>query len=320
MNYARIYEDFIADRRSRDSYVGLSYQQRHNRDSRDRRRGIKVPYREHHHIIPRSLNGGDEAENIVSLAAGDHFFAHLCLAKIHGGNQWLALHTMTYGAEQHCGRVELISKRRWFETIREKSREAIAANTRLQHKDPAYLAALHSEEANAKRAATMRAHFASEAGRDHKEARIAALKTPEFAEKQREIMLARQASGELDDHNAFLGEMARQQASDPKWLASLPRGKDHARVKNPEKWANAVEKMKGNGNPMKDPRIVERAMKNRRNGYKNNRERAVLCVETGVVYESISAAIKETNGSRKISDVCLGKRKTSGGFHWEYAS
>lgn len=46
----------------------------------------------------------------------------------------------------------------------------------------------------------------------------------------------------------------------------------------------------------------------------------VLCVETGVIYGSLTEASKAT-GSRveKICEVCKHNRKTTNGFHWEYA-
>ena len=45
----------------------------------------------------------------------------------------------------------------------------------------------------------------------------------------------------------------------------------------------------------------------------------VLCVETGEIFESIMEASRKTGiNSSHISKVCLGKRKTTGGYHWEY--
>lgn len=61
MDYERIYREFIADRRLRESNL--------------------TGYSERHHILPRSMGGGDEPENLISLTAEDHFFAHLVLAK-----------------------------------------------------------------------------------------------------------------------------------------------------------------------------------------------------------------------------------------------
>lgn len=42
-------------------------------------------YVESHHIIPRSIGGTDDSENLVFLTAKEHFVAHLLLAKIHRG-------------------------------------------------------------------------------------------------------------------------------------------------------------------------------------------------------------------------------------------
>jgi hypothetical protein len=54
-------------------------------------------YVEKHHILPRRLGGGNETANIVRLTAADHFFAHLLLAKIHGGDMWAPLVLMVGG-------------------------------------------------------------------------------------------------------------------------------------------------------------------------------------------------------------------------------
>ena len=43
----------------------------------------------------------------------------------------------------------------------------------------------------------------------------------------------------------------------------------------------------------------------------------VICIETGVIYNCIAKASKETNISH-ISECCYNKRKTAGGYHWEF--
>lgn len=45
----------------------------------------------------------------------------------------------------------------------------------------------------------------------------------------------------------------------------------------------------------------------------------VLCVETGVIYPSISEAAGQTGlAASNISNCCNGKLKTTGGFHWKF--
>ena len=48
-------------------------------------------------------------------------------------------------------------------------------------------------------------------------------------------------------------------------------------------------------------------------------KRQVLCVESGIVYDSIHEAGEQTNTNyRNIHTVCNGSRNTAGGFHWKF--
>ena len=46
--------------------------------------------------------------------------------------------------------------------------------------------------------------------------------------------------------------------------------------------------------------------------------RKIICVETRVIYNSISEAIKSTQGSPNIARACKDSGLTSGGYHWAY--
>jgi hypothetical protein len=48
-----------------------------------------------------------------------------------------------------------------------------------------------------------------------------------------------------------------------------------------------------------------------------NQKRKIKCIETQIIYDSIKEA-QESLGIANISAVCSGKRKTAGGYHWEY--
>lgn len=50
-----------------------------------------------------------------------------------------------------------------------------------------------------------------------------------------------------------------------------------------------------------------------------SRKRKIICVETQIIYNSIKEA-QEILGIANISAVCNGKRKTAGGYHWEYVT
>jgi hypothetical protein len=51
------------------------------------RERIKNDYYEKHHIIPRSLGGNDDKENLIELTAREHFVCHLLLTKMLTGNE-----------------------------------------------------------------------------------------------------------------------------------------------------------------------------------------------------------------------------------------
>ena len=48
-------------------------------------------------------------------------------------------------------------------------------------------------------------------------------------------------------------------------------------------------------------------------------KKQVLCVETGIVYQSVRDAQRQTGADRSvIIKCCTGRSKTAGGYHWEY--
>ena len=51
----------------------------------------------------------------------------------------------------------------------------------------------------------------------------------------------------------------------------------------------------------------------------NKSKKAVICIETNIVYETIRSASQSTGADESaIVKVCKGKQKTAGGYHWQY--
>lgn len=54
-------------------------------------------------------------------------------------------------------------------------------------------------------------------------------------------------------------------------------------------------------------------------GYEPVNKKKILCIETGIIYESTAEATRQTGISNSlIRGVCYGKKKSAGGFHWQY--
>lgn len=64
----------------------------------------------------------------------------------------------------------------------------------------------------------------------------------------------------------------------------------------------------------------EETKKNISKARKNKGNKPVKCIETDIVYISTVSANRETGiDNSSISKCCKGKRKTAGGYHWQYA-
>jgi phage anti-repressor protein len=89
MNYKKIYDQFIADRKSKEPecYKNKNYPSRVKAGSM-----ASGEFLTHHHIEPRHTGLNNHHSNIVSLTPYEHYFAHLLLAKhFDTPNDWLAV-------------------------------------------------------------------------------------------------------------------------------------------------------------------------------------------------------------------------------------
>ncbi len=107
MNYKKIYEELI-DFRKNNPANG---------------------YSENHHILPRSLCGSDDSQNMVRLSAREHFVAHLLLTRIYneGPNHhkmikafvMMLCHSTTHQRYSPSRRYEILRKK--FSRVQSRS-------------------------------------------------------------------------------------------------------------------------------------------------------------------------------------------------------
>ena len=93
----------------------------------DRKKSSDVYY-ERHHIIPRCLDGTDDAENLVLLTAREHFIVHLLLAKIHNHHKlwWAAKMLSSFGR----------SSSRTYQTIVENLKHSEETKRKISKSQP----------------------------------------------------------------------------------------------------------------------------------------------------------------------------------------
>lgn len=141
MNYKTIYDDFISDRREKEIELKRS-----------------GGYYERHHVSPVLQGRDDSPANLICLTAGDHFFAHLCLAKAYGGKHWKAVEAMVNMPGSSCRR-DLIPVRRWVERARTESAKFHSTKAKAQHAKHGLTEKSHTPLANMKRSETVKQYI-----------------------------------------------------------------------------------------------------------------------------------------------------------------
>lgn len=127
MNHQHVYDALITHARPRGQLPFTT--------STNKRKGFA-----HHHIIPRALDGGDEADNMVYLTHREHFIAHRLLAEVHGGKMSLAFIQMSNFEGKVSG---LAYERHYIAAMKARSEDPVwiannqAARDRMEA-DPEY--------------------------------------------------------------------------------------------------------------------------------------------------------------------------------------
>ena len=298
MDYQRIYNEFIADRRGKEANLIASGE-----------------YKERHHIVPRSLGGTDDASNMIALTAGDHYFAHLCLAKAYGGAQWNGVEAMANMRGSSKRRAQF-SARYMVAIARKKAAVVHSKNAKAMHTNGQMVNA-QSPEAQAKRAKTM-------IGKNYgwAEARILGIKAAaqrgtysSSSKKMWAVMSEAKKSG-------FSERMIERNKSNNPSQTEEGRAKIKEHHNRPEVIVAKRARMSGENNPTRQisvrNKIAEKCAL--RDMSKNGRQKSVVNLNTLEVFSSIAEAREHIAFPKaKISEVCNGRRKTAGGFRWAYA-
>lgn len=269
MNYQRIYDQFIADRRNKEAALIESGE-----------------YKERHHIIPRSMGGSDDAENLICLTAGDHFFAHLCLAKSYGGNQWAAFWAMAKFVVGKRSLLPAIRYRRFIDEARKHKSELMKSNNPSHRLEVRLMRAKQMKDNNP-------IHNIDRSGENN----------PMYGKQlvgEKNGMYGRKHSDEWKDRQSIA---VKNRYKDPDYAIKM---KIHAKENG--------RKHRGFKHTDESRRKMSIAAKKRSNAHKC---RTVRNIDTGEVFTSIKLACISYK-CHDIGAVCRGKKKTAGGYRWAY--
>ena len=81
----------------------MRYEKIYNQLIEKRRKETPQGYTEKHHILPRSLGGSDDPENIIELTLREHFVAHLLLVKMTEGADKIKMADAVWGFMARSG-------------------------------------------------------------------------------------------------------------------------------------------------------------------------------------------------------------------------
>ena len=278
MNYERIYNEFISDRLANPPAEGV--------------------YVEKHHIVPRSMGGSDDADNLIALEAYDHFLAHYYLAKIHDSQDaWLAVNAMLNmkGSSKRRDIDELNIDPVMYADARKNMAKAMSEKAKKQHAPGGSLENAYTAETNAKRSASMKGK--NEAWYD---SRVAGIQSG--VEKGNYSRGAKKMWSAMNEESkqGYSDRMKERNAINNPAQTEEGRAKIKSFASSPEEKAKRSARAKGASNPM---------------------ARAVVCLDTGEVFATAveAGAAKGVKSHGNINKVCKGVANKAGGFRWAYA-
>lgn len=109
----------------------MNYHKLYNSIIQNRKQNAIEGYTETHHIIPRSLGGTNDKENLVDLTAREHFICHLLLTKIYpeGSVEWIKMTKafMCMLFRQNANQERYLNSR-WYSFYRQKFSKAQSIN------------------------------------------------------------------------------------------------------------------------------------------------------------------------------------------------
>lgn len=299
MNYEKLYSQFIVSRKIKEA-DWLKGEEKYLTFNYDKRRNVRAylkevyGYTECHHILPKSLGGNDEGDNLIYLTAEDHIHAHILLGKIHGGKSWYAVQ---YIMGNHKKYKRLPTKK----MIKNAAFARVQQGKAMGGKNHHMFGKHHTEETRKKMVLAWT--------EERKENLRTKIKSPEWREANKHV---RKASSERWKKNhpmknkASLEKMrlsmtGKKHTEETKLKMSIDRtGEKHAMFGKKHTDASRLQMSKSaTGRKMSEETRLKCS------GANNSVSIACICTTTGKVFDSILDAAKFYNLNSRSVNHCV---------------
>jgi hypothetical protein len=162
---------------------------------------ILETYTESHHVVPRSLGGGDEADNLVNLTAREHFVCHWLLVK------------MTTGQEHH----KMLNALRMMRAEKQgQQRYTTKITARVYESIKQEYAALQSKQFTGIGNGMFGKHHTQETRDKIRQKNLGKKLTPEQIEKLKKATIGKKKPPITEEHRAKLS-LAKQGENNNMW-------------------------------------------------------------------------------------------------------
>ena len=120
MNYKKLYFDYI-------NYIKTLNRKRYKKNDK------RYVYYEKHHIIPRSLGGTNDLNNLVLLTAREHYLAHYILTKIYPCSSMIVAFLLICNTTKY--KKDMIKTSKQYENVRKKWSNEITKLNKMRYKN-----------------------------------------------------------------------------------------------------------------------------------------------------------------------------------------
>ena len=168
-------------------------------------------YVERHHVIPRSLGGSDDAGNLVSLTAREHFVCHWLLTKMYTGEaRYKMLNALRMMRAEKIGQYRYSNKitARVYESI--KQEYAQLQSVLRSGKGNGFYGKTHTEEARQRISEANKGRVQSQEEKEKQIAAITGRKRAPFSDEWREKMSKSKQGENNNRYGAVVLESTRK--------------------------------------------------------------------------------------------------------------